>query len=117
MEKPNTYMSKGRDGWAAKTEIPLDGVTREDHTGTCPAILTIRTAKTSHGGIATNCSVAFRSGKFMSHMLYQDFSQRYAYDANARCTEKAVRTSHDAALADLALIERAARDHYAGNGA
>ena len=114
MTKPATRMSKGRNGWEAKTELPLDGITREDHTGTCPAILTISTMKTSRGGLVTSCSVAFRSGMFMSHRLYEDFSQRYTYAPNARCTEKAVATMQDQALADLALIEQAARDHYAG---
>lgn len=110
----HTTVEKGRNGWEAKTEIPLDGITREDHTGTCPAILTIRTSKPSRGGVVTHCSVAFRSGAFMSHRLHEDYSQRYDYDPNARCTEKAIKTAHDTALADFDRIEQAARDHYAG---
>ena len=112
MREPETFLRKGYDGWEAKTEIPLDGITIEDHNGTCPALLTIRTAKTSRGGLATSASVAFRSGAFMTHRLYQDYSQRYTSDPAARCTEKNVQRMHDAALADRDLIVATARAHY-----
>ena len=113
MEKPTTYMRKGYNGWTAKTELPLEGITREDHNGTCQAILTISTAKTSRGGLATSASVAFKSGAFMSHLLYQDFNANYKTEPDARCTVKAVERLHDEALADLELIVTAARNHYA----
>ena len=112
MEKPQTHMRKGRDGWTAKTEIPLEGITREDHTGTCPAILSINTSKASRGGLQTTVSVAFQSGAFMSHRLYEDFSGRFAAEPTARCTEKAIERMHDAALAKLDSIVDSARRHY-----
>ncbi len=111
MEK-TTRIEKGHDGWQAKTELDLPGVTRVDHTGTCQGVLTIRTAKMSRGGLQTSASVAFRSGMFMSHLLYQDYN--VAVERNdSRCTEKAIRTLHDKALAILPELIVEATAHYA----
>ena len=42
-----------------------------------------------------------------------DFSERLATVPGARCTEKALRTAHEAALRALPEIEARARAHYA----
>ena len=106
----NTRIYKGRDGWQAKTEIDLEGVTLTEGDKVKPAILTISTRKTSRG-LETGCSVAFRDGMFMTHRLYEDFNARFAA-SDARCTEKAIRTMHDDALAKLDTIKTAALEHY-----
>lgn len=111
-----TRMQKGRDGWAAKTEVPLIGIVLKDGDNNLPAILTISTRKSSRGGLATGCSVAFVSGHFMRHRMFKDFNQNYTTDEAARCTEKNIEKMHNAALADITTIEAAAREHYARYG-
>jgi hypothetical protein len=113
MKNLETRMNKGRDGWQAKTEIPLEGISITDGDKVKPAILTISTRKHSRGGLSTGCSVAFRDGNFMTHRVYTDFNVAYTRDPNARCTEKAIERMHSEALADIATIESAVRDHYA----
>jgi hypothetical protein len=113
MQNLETRMNKGRDGWQAKTEIPLDGITITDGDKVKAGILTISTRKHSLGGLSTGCSVAFRDGNFMTHRVYTDFNANYTRDPNARCTEKAIERMHGEALADIATIESAVRDHYA----
>lgn len=109
----NTQIYKGRDGWRAKTEMDLPGITlNEGMIGetTKQGMLTISTSKTSRG-LETGASVAFRDGRFMTHRLYQDFNARFAA-SDSRCTEKAIRTMHDAALAKLPTILECAYKHY-----
>lgn len=110
MNEPTTNMRKGRDGWEAKTEMPLPGLTLTEGDKVKPAILTISTSKTSRG-LETGCSVAFRDDMFMTHRLYEDFNARFAAK-DTRCTEKAIREMHDAALAKLDTIKAAALAHY-----
>lgn len=105
-----TRINKGRDGWQAKTEIDLPGLILTDREKTKQGVLTISTRKTSRG-LETGISVAFRDGMFMTHRLYEDFNARYAASA-ARCTEKAIRTMHDEALAKLETLKDHAYAHY-----
>ena len=113
MQNIETRMTKGKNGWNAKTELPLEGITLTDGDKVKPAILTISTRKHHRGGMVTDCSVAFRDGHFMTHRLYTDYSQSYTRDLNARCTEKTVERMHKEAVDNIAEIESAARDHYA----
>ena len=106
----NTRIYKGRDGWQAKTEIDLEGVTLTEGDKVKQGVLTISTRKTPRG-LESSASVAFRDGMFMTHRLYQDFTARMAA-SDVRCTEKAIRTMHDAALAKLPTIIECARKHY-----
>lgn len=110
MTEPNTRIQKGRDGWEAKTELLLDGLTLTERDKVKQGYLTISTRKTSRG-LETGCSVAFRDGMFMTHRLYEDFNARFAA-SDARCTEKAIRTMHAAALDKLDTIKAAALAHY-----
>lgn len=113
--EPQTFSRKGRLGWQAETEIALPGVTKTDHNGECQGYLKIYTAKSERGGIYSSASVAFRSGAFMTHGLYRDFSVRIKNLPDARCTEKSIMTLHNESLARLDEITRAALDHYAEN--
>lgn len=88
-----TSMQKGRDGWAAQTDIEL-GPLEQD----AKRILRIQTSK-ARCGISTRASVWKIDGRgTMSTVLFGDFSKTIA-TANNRCTEKSVQTLHDTALA------------------
>ena len=110
MNEPTTNIRKGRDGWEAKTEMPITGLTITEGDKVKQGYLTIRTGKTSRG-IETGATVAFRDGMFMTHRLYEDFNVRFAARAS-RCTEKAIREIHADALAKLDTIMGAALAHY-----
>ena len=104
-----TSMKKGRDGWAAQTDIELEplGPMEPD----AKRILRIQTSK-ARCGISTRASVWKLDGRgCMSTVLFGDFSKTVAV-ANNRCTEKSVKTLHDTALASKSDLLTQVNVHY-----
>lgn len=114
-DAPKTMMSKGRDGWDAKTKITL---------GLCPSfdlasngktdserVLTIHTFKGSRGlGTYASVSTSHKDG-FTTMILGSDFYERIA-TSSERCTEASVKRLHATALQDLGNIVMRARSFY-----
>ena len=98
----NTQISKGRDGWEAKTIFEM-----------APnRVLTISTHKTP-GGIVTSAIVNTREGDFLVWDMFGDFMHRVTFQG-ARCTEKAVRDMHQSYLSKIDQTIANAFAHYAG---
>ncbi len=101
-----TSMQKGRDGWAAQTDIELEPMEQD-----AKRILRIQTSK-ARCGISTSASVWKLDGRgTMSTELYGDFRKTIAVATN-RCTEKAVRTLHETALASKTEVLAQVNAHY-----
>lgn len=95
-------ISKGRDGWEAKTTIDM---------GTANRVLIVSTGKTN-GGMITRAAVNTDNGDgFLTWDLFGDFNQRTVYKG-ARCTEKTVRELHQLALDGIEQTLAAAAAHY-----
>jgi hypothetical protein len=92
-----------RGNWRAEDSINLAAANR---------VLQITTSKVDGGLVVTRATVSTRDGGFLSHMVYQDFSQRLM-TAQVRCTEKNVTAQHAAAVAKLAEIKEAVTAWYA----
>jgi hypothetical protein len=109
-----TNMTKKKDGWTAKTIIPM-GDDRELH---------IETSKSSAGfliGLVTRASVHKRDGMFLVHAFglgtgRGDFSQRME-TTEARVTEKSVSEQHARNLEQADMVLTLAREHYARQAA
>lgn len=98
----NATISKGRDGWEAKTTVDM---------GTANRVLIVSTRKTN-GGVITRAMVNTSSGDgFLTWDLFVDFSARTVYKG-ARCTEKTVRELHQLALDGIEQTLAAAAAHY-----
>ena len=96
-------ISKGREGWEAKTTIDM---------GTANRVLIVTTGKTT-GGMVTRAVVNTDNGDgFLTWDLFGDFSARTVYKG-ARCTEKTVRELHQLALDGIEQTMAAAVAHYA----
>lgn len=97
----NANISKGRDGWEAKTTIDMGADSR---------VLIISTHKTT-GGMVTSATVNKRDGVFLVWDMFWDFSKRAVYKG-ARCTEKTVRELHQLALDGIEQTIANALAHY-----
>ena len=75
-------------------------------------VLKFHTHKVSDGALVTTATVQLRDGRFLSHRMFTDFSQRLM-TAQVRCTEKNVAAQHTEAIAKLAEIKEAVAAHYA----
>lgn len=99
----DTKISKGHEGWEAKTTVDMGAANR---------VLIVTTGKTN-GGMATRAVVNTDNGDgFLTWDLFGDFSARTFYKG-ARCTEKAVRELHQLALDGIEQTMAAAVAHYA----
>lgn len=98
----NTQISKGRDGWEAKTTIDM---------GADDRVLIVSTHKTT-GGMVTSATVNTKDGDFLVWDMFGDFNKRTLYKG-ARCTEKTVRELHQLALDGIEQTMAAAVAHYA----
>lgn len=106
----DTYVHKTIDGWKATTDIELGPVT--DHSGRPgERVLRFSTSK-YNSNIVTRASVHVRADGFESFAVSRDFSMRVRV-TQARCTEKTVRESHNAALLFKDDIVEKAKAHYA----
>jgi hypothetical protein len=74
-------------------------------------VLTINTCKRNGGVIVSHASVAKREGAFLSHIIFQDYSELVAIGGN-RATEKAVAELHQ--TIDFEAVIKAASAHYEG---
>lgn len=110
--KTETFISKDkRTGWRAETKIRL-GVDETDAANPVRWQLDITTRKGNSAGIVSHVTVGRVERGFVTHRLYTDYS-RYVFKREGKCTEKAVSTQHDEALAMLETIVADVRDHYA----
>ena len=90
-----------RNNWRAEDSIEL-GSNR---------VLQVTTVKVSSGEIVTRASVHKRAGGFLSHMMFQDFSQCLK-TSQSRCTEKNVTAQHNEAMKQIDAIKEAVTAHY-----
>ena len=97
----NAQISKGRNGWEAKTTIDMGAYDR---------VLIVSTHKTA-GGMVTNATVNTKDGDFLVWNMFGDFNKRTSYKG-ARCTEKTVRELHQMALDGIEQTLAAAAAHY-----
>lgn len=100
-----TRYSKDHDGHRATTSSLLpNGLT-----------LKVTTRKGSNGNLTTTASCCKRDTTdgigFETHRVFQDFYQTIAKQ-KARCTEKTIKTMHEAALLNFDLITQEALNHY-----
>lgn len=98
-----TIISKGREGWEAKTIIGMGAKNR---------LLVIHTYKCSGGMVNTFCIFTDMGDGGMSCELFGDYSKRTTYKGT-RCTEKTVRDLHAQALSVSDLHMRDAAEFYA----
>lgn len=96
-----TRMTKDRDGWEARSRVKLD------RYGFPGRILQITTSKSLRGGIYSHAMSAFISeDKSFVWAMGADWEKRLANQPKARCTEKAIKTLHALAIANVeALVE------------
>lgn len=92
------YKSKF-NGWTAHDELDL-GNNR---------VLSIVTCKRNGGAITTHASVATRSGAFLHHVMFQDYSATVA-QGGTRATEKAIIELHQSV--NVPAVIEVARKHY-----
>lgn len=98
----DTQLSKGRDGWEARSSIPLFD---DMH-------LKIRTHKAStKGWLATYISAVRLENGFETFRVYQDF-HIIANKTTGRATEKSILELHDNTLGYLEEIKAQALAHY-----
>lgn len=103
-------MAIKRDGkWCSKTLIALSE-SFEPCTASAVWELSIRTYKRD-SQLVTHASVGKRDGNFVTHRLYEDFSQELSRSYPARVTAAVVDAQHDAA--DEALIVERVKGFYA----
>lgn len=103
----DTNISKGREGWEAKTTVDM---------GAAKRVLIVTTGKTT-GGMVTRAVVNTDNGDgFLVWEMFGDFSARTFYKG-ARCTEKTVRELHQLALDGIEQTMAAAVAHYAAKEA
>lgn len=96
-------ISKGREGWEAKTTLEM---------GTANRVLIVTTGKTT-GGMVTRAVVNTDNGDgFLVWNMFGDFNAR-TFFKGVRCTEKTVRELHQQALDGIEQTLAAARAHYA----
>lgn len=92
-----TRISKGRDGWQAKTVLPL---------GFDKRVLVISTYKTTGGVVTQQQVMKLDDHGCMSFMMFGDFSKRTMFKG-VRCTEKTITEIHKQAtdVSDLTMSE------------
>lgn len=90
----NTTISKGRNGWEARTIVPLER--GEGYR------LKVSTYKGDRG-LVTYASTERLDGHFVTFRMFRDFHMTVLREPT-RCTEKAVREQHQRALDQLADI-------------
>ena len=91
-----------RNSWCAEDTIDL----------VANRVLKISTHTTSSKALVTSATVHTKSNGFLSHMVYQDFSQRVIV-AHARCSEKNVAAQHAEAMSKINEIHSAITAWYA----
>lgn len=101
-----TTVQKGLRGtWEAQDHIELGN----------DRVLRISTHKVSDGTLVTTATVQIRDGNFLSHRMFQDFSQRMM-TADARCTEKNVAAQHAECMKKVDELKEAVTAWYVSKG-
>jgi len=123
MERPTTTLTKSdRNGWEAKSIIPLPGVIEKD-VMSCDtpglAQLEITTGKQYNGGLRASATVVYKTDYGFRHAISfvgaGDYSRPVKTNPLARCTEKSVRELHEASLDYLDTILLDVANHYGVN--
>jgi len=109
-----THITKGHDGWEAKSEAVLG----ETPKGT--RILKLRTAKT-RGGLSASASVCIRKGEdgyaTDTTVIFQDFFKSgIAPTPCKRVTEKSIQSAHENALEHMGQLVIEATAFYEAQG-
>lgn len=110
---PETAYVKGKNGWKATTEYPMDG----------NRVLSIRTNKGYRGGVSTHATVFTDTGTSRTHAFglandgSGDYSETTHDKRDCKCTEKSVREQHADALNMVPAILDRAKAHYAAQDA
>lgn len=100
-----TYeLRKGREGWEARSTIPLGGA----------YALKLSTYKGRRGGVLT-IATRVELGEDGSYTFwpFSDYSKAVSEDRSVKVTEKAVKVAHEAALAKVEEIKAAVAAFYA----
>ena len=95
-----------RGSWRAEDKFDL----------TVLRVLTITTSKVHNGDLVTRATVSTRDGSFLSHVMFQDFSQCMKA-SKVRCTSKAVAAQHGEAVSKLDELCESVAAHYAKESA
>ena len=104
--KYQTRISKGREGWEAHTNVPLEG----DTIAEGDRFLKVSTYKGSKGLVTTvTCCTKTDVGYVFA--MYQDY-MKTVMQSKTRCTEKSVEVQHTAVLNDMDFILSDVRIHY-----
>lgn len=91
--KKDLVLSKGRNGWQARSLIPMGFNNRH---------LEIFTSKRFDGYLTTSASVVKIENGALTMMLFQDYSKTLTRTKN-RCTEKSVQLQHTQFDWDVAM--------------
>lgn len=73
-------------------------------------VLIIRTAKSLSGYLCTRAKVGKREGSFISHMMYQDYSEVLNQSKHRRVTAKVVQAQHDSI--NIEEVKRKVDEYY-----
>ena len=99
-----TFIRKDmRGNWKAETEIKLEG----------SMLLTLRTSRNCSGELVTHASVGTTDGKFVTHVMYSDYSQWQMRKKYPRITSKIVEEQHAEVLKTLDRIKSDIAKFYA----
>ena len=111
-----TAIIKGRNGWQATTLFPM-GPAKERHGDKVgERVLEIYTRKEPRGGIHSRAMVMLKRDGWSQHAIGLGAGGDYSRGilrAGVKCTEKAVRELHAAALLQADTIMAEAVAHYA----
>lgn len=91
-----------RGNWKDENNINLEGKKR----------LKISTHKNFQGNLVTTATVAKIDGIWESHILYEDYSTRWAISSPARVTQKVVEAQHRTVMAQITSIKAAVSAFY-----
>ena len=98
----DTNISKGREGWEAKTTVDM---------GAAKSVLIVTTGKTTGGMVTRAVGNTDTGDGLLVWEMFGDFSAPTFYKG-ARCTEKTVRELHQLALDSIEQTLAAAAAHY-----
>lgn len=108
MDVQISYRKSPRNGFEAKSRIPLDCIG-------LPAskVLHIDTGKRSRGGVHS-CALVSEHGAdgIVTFAMFSDYFKEI-YRDDGRCTESNVKRAHQHALAELPATLEAVKAHYA----
>jgi len=99
----HTTLRKGFHGWKAQTQVKLEAG---------DLVLDIYTMKNSNGYLVSRAIIQHEEAPFLSHLVFQDYSELVVNSKPARVTSKIVEDQHTKALTFLEGIMSAINVQY-----